>query len=338
MPDEKQDDEFIKELEKTFADDDADVVDAPVPPAAPVAPVAKDPEVPAPVIPPVKVEELTKNEPEVPADPNKKDEEPVTPPADSEKPAEEDPTKPKDPAAPPEPVEEQPKPLTEEGVLRILQQARVEDRNSDQALKTATKDVMEAYYPDGLSNILVDEKSGKELRTPQDVVEASGGEMTAEQATQWLMNEQYKLDQSISKIQKQAETIAETNMTFRRDATLALQKYEPLFKAYPNLQQKAYDLMMKQVVYDKSKDLVTSAPDVLDLYDTYLEAWQQAYEFKTQQSATNPVAAPVAAPAPATPGINDRLDEGGDGGANTEVDDPNDFAQQVTKELAKGIQ
>jgi hypothetical protein len=102
------------------------------------------------------------------------------------------------------------------------------------------------------------------------------------------------------------------------------------------LQTKAFDLLMKQVKADKEKGVILQAPDVMDLYDTYLEPYQMAFEHSTQQPATNPNPAPAAAPAPPTPGVDDRLDEGGDGGASP-VDDPSDFAQQVTKELSKGF-
>ena len=326
-----QDDDFGKELEKAFGGEE--VAENP---STPPVEDAKTPEPAAPATPPVsddKVEEPKKDDPANPADPNKENEEPETPPANPEKPAEENPAAPKASETPP--VEEAPKPLTEEGVLRILQQARTQETNSAKELQHTYQDVMEAYYPDGLSNVLVDQSTGKELRTPQDVVDASGGEMTMEQATQWLMNEQYKLDQNIQGIKNQAAQIAETTVNFRRDAIAALQKYEPLFKAYPQLQSKVYSRMMKQVKIDEQKGVVLQAPDVMELYDTYLEPYQQAYEYATQQPATAPVT--PAAPAPATPGQDDRLDEGADGGANTVVDDPNDFAQQVTKELAKGI-
>lgn len=325
-----EDKEFEKELADAF-----EIEEPQTPPAA-------DPKKDDPATPPAtpKVEEPKKDDPAVPADPNKKDEELELPPADPAKPTEENPAAPKDPETPPA-VEEPaaPTPLTEEGVRKLLQEDRVEQRNSAVEMQSATQTVMEAYYPDGLSNVLVDEKSGKELRTPADVVEAAraqGNEMSTEEAAQWLMNEQYALDQNIAKIKSQAENIAETTLTFKRDATIALQKYEPLFKAYPHLQPKVYATMMKQVNIDQEKGVILQAPDVLDLYDTYLEPYQQAYELATQQPATNPTPAPTPATPPAKPGQADRLDENGDGGANTEVDDPNDFAQQVAKELAKG--
>jgi hypothetical protein len=324
MADAPQDDDFGKELAAAFAADEGVVEN----PATPAADDANKPN-PDPATPPApaNVEEPKKDEPANPADPNKKDEELETPPADPAKPTEENPAAPKDPETPPAPTEEQPKPLTEEGVLRILNQARTEERNSTQELRNTYDDVLNAYYPEGLSTTL-ETPDGKKLETPQDVVDASNGEMTIEQATQWLMNEKYKLEQNVEKIQRQAAQIADTTVSFRRDSLSVLQKYEPLFTKYPQLQEKAFNLLMKQTKIDQEKGVVLSAPDVFELYDTYLEPYQQAYEFSTQQPATNPVT-----PAPATPGINDRLDENNDGGVTTEVEDPNDFAQQVTKAL-----
>lgn len=304
-------------------------------PETPQADPAKPGEpTPAPETP--KVEEPKKpDEPAPPADPNKK-EEPETPPADPAKKAEDGTEPPKDPETPAEP--EEPKPLTEEGLKSIISNVRAEERDAVKEVDNTTNEVLQAYYPDGLSNVLVHEATGKELRTPQDVVDASGGTMEIEEAARWLLNEQHKLDTEVAKIKDDARQIAETTISFKRDSIRALQKYEPLFKAYPSLQQKAFNLLMKQVKDDKEKGVILQAPDVMDLYDTYLEPYQLAYEHSTQQPATNPNPAPgtPAQPAPATPGADDRLDENGDGGMS-EVDDPNDFAQQVTKELAKGL-
>lgn len=331
-------DDFGKQLADAFNADLEGHEAAPNGEAA-VAPDA--PKDPAKVIPPApNVEEPKKDEPVIPADPNKKDEEFQTPPADPAKPPEGDPAAPETPETPPE-EPAAPQPLTRGDVADVIRQMRNEDRISTTAVSDATKDVMNAYYPDGLSNTLVDQASGKELKSPQDVVDASNGEMTTEQAAQWLLNEQYKLDQNIAKIRSDAQGIAETTLTFRNNGTAAIEKYEPLFKAYPKLQAKVFDKMMKFVKADQQKGVILSAPDPMEFYDDYLEPYQQAYEFSTKQSATNPVTPPAdpAAPvAPPTPGLNDRLDEGGDGGSGAgEVDNPNDFAQQVKKELAKPL-
>lgn len=282
-----------------------------------------------------KVEEPKKDEPAKPED--KKEGEEVTPPAADAPEEKKDPAKPETPETPPAAEEPAaPQPLTKDDVTDIITKMRNDDRISTTAVSEETEAVMNAYYPEGLSNVLVDQRSGKELKTPQDVVDASNGEMTTEAAAQWLINEQYKLDQKIESIRGDAQKVAETTLTFRTNAMTALQKYEPLFKAYPKLQAKVLDKMMKYVKKDDAKNVILSAPDPLDFYDDYLEPYQQAYEFKTKQSATNPTPAPGTPEAPETPpapSAKDRMDEGGDGGVS-DVDDPNNFAQQVSKELS----
>jgi len=230
---------------------------------------------------------------------------------------------------------EAPKVLTREDLESVVKNLREEERNSGKVLETTTQEVIEKFYPDGLSNVLVDEQTGKELRTPQDVVDAAdaaGSQMSVDKAAQWLMNEQYKLDKAIEKIKDDARTIAETTVSFKRDAIAAVEKYEPLFKAYPKLQQKVFDKLMKQVKADEKKGVILSAPDVMEHYDDYLEPYQQAFEFAQNKPAT----APAPEPEQPKPSADDRLDESGDGGPSSKVDDPNDFAQQVTKELARG--
>jgi hypothetical protein len=314
------DNDFGKELAQAWATDDAAAT------ADPDTPI-EEPAVAAPK------EEPTPNDPANQDDPNKK-EEPETPPAANAPKEEEKPAEPKNPETPP--AQEQPQPLTKDDLRSFLNEVRTEERTSGQAIQNATDDVLAAYYPEGLSNVLIDQKTGKELRTPQDVVDASGGEMDTEEATQWLMNEQFRVDKAIEKIKDDARSVAETTTNFKQGSMTALQKYEPLFQAYPQLQAKVFDKMMKLVKADEAKGVILSAPDPLDFYDDYLEPYQMAYEHQTKQSATNPVPPAGGAPAPAQPGIDDRLDDTGDGGQSP-VDDPNDFAQQVKKELSRGF-
>lgn len=261
-------------------------------------------------------------------DPAESNEEVNATPADN---AEDDKNEATDPAKPVEPAP--PAYLTKEDVAEVIADIQNKERYSGQELDTTVKEVMEAYYPDGLSNTLVDEQSGKELRSPQDVVDASGGSMSIEEAASWLMNEQFKLDKQVETIKGQAKEIAETTVKFKNDSMTVLKKYEPLFKWQPSLQKKVFDRLVSQTKVDEAKGVILSAPDVMDHYDFYLEPYQQAYEFSQNKPATNP---PEQPPAPAKPTAEDRMDVSGDGGP-APVNDPNDFAQQVNKELAKGI-
>lgn len=325
-----EDQEFDESF-KGFGDDPAPVTPPATDPPATPPPAAAEP----PKADPPKPAEEPKKDDATPSEKPKEGEEGATPPADPAKKPEEGAEPPKDPETPPAPEES--KPLSKEDVTAIIRDIRTEERTSGQALEETTKEVLEAYYPDGLSNTLVDQTSGKELRTPQDVVDATNGEMNMEQAAQWLMNEQFKLDQQVTKIKSDAKEIAETTLKFKQDSVDVLTRYEPIFKAYPQIQEKIWKQYSKLIKADEAKGVVLSAPDMREFYDTVLEPYRMAYEYQSGQSATNPTApATPPAPEPPKPGADDRLDEGGDGGV-TAPNDPNDFAQQVSKELAKEI-
>lgn len=223
-------------------------------------------------------------------------------------------------------------PLTKDHIKEAIADFRNEERTSTREAEEATNEVLEAYYPEGVSNVLIDEQSGKELRSPQDVVDASGGKMSIEEAAQWLTNEQFKLDKNVSEIKSKASKIAETSLNFKKGVDTALTKYEPLFKEYPHLQQKVWDALKKQVQTDKDGKFVLAAPDALDFYDLVLEPYRLAFEHKNQQSATANTPEPEK-PEPPKPTAEDRMDVTGDGGSSEPLAD-DDFAGHVRKELA----
>lgn len=225
-----------------------------------------------------------------------------------------------------------PKPLTIDDVRTAISDMRNDERTSAKELDTLTDEVLKQYYPDGLSNVLVDSATGKELRSPQDVVDVSGGTMSIEEAQQWLLNEQYKLDTSIAKIKDDARNLAETNSNFSRGIDRVLDKYKAVFEKFPEQQQKIYKQYMKQVTIDDQKNLVLSAPDVEEFYDFAMEPYVLAYgNMQTQQQSAPP---PEDKPkiSESKPSIKDRLDESGDGGNTGREADPND-ADESLKEL-----
>lgn len=309
---------------------------------ASVTPPASDDGATPPATPPA---DPPKEDPKKDEEPPKKEEDtpPATQPgsqddpkkAEDAKPSEAPETPPKAPENPKTP--EEPKPLTKDDLASTINEIRTTERAAVKELDNTTDEVLESYYPEGLSNTLIDKDSGRELRTPQDVVEVTGGKMTTEEAARWLMNEQAELDRSVNEIKDQARKVAETTLSFKHDGEAVLQRYDPLFKAlkdkYPKLQDKVFQALMKQTKVDKEKNLILSAPDVVDHYDTFLAPYKEIYEETTQQPATAPAPPP---PPPPKPTADDRMDEPGDGGP-APVNDPNDFAQQVSKELAKGI-
>lgn len=229
--------------------------------------------------------------------------------------------------------QEAPKPLTVDDIRTAISDMRNDERTSAKELDTLTDEVLKQYYPDGLSNVLVDSATGKELRSPQDVVDVSGGTMSVEEAQQWLLNEQYKLDTNIAKIKDDARNLAETNANFGRGIDRVINKYKAVFEKFPEQQQKIYKQYMKQVTIDDQKNLVLSAPDVEDFYDFAMEPYVLAYgNMQTQQPAAPPPPEDKPKIPESKPSIKDRLDESGDGGSTGREADPNN-ADESLKEL-----
>jgi len=239
------------------------------------------------------------------------------------------PEQPNEPTPPQEP--EQPKPLTADEVRSIISDLRNQERDSGKELEVMEKEVIEAYYPQGLSNTLVDEKTGQEIKTPQDVVELSGGEMTVEQATQWLMNEQYKLDRKIDEVKQSARELAETNSNFKTGVERVVDKYKDVFGAFPQLQGKVYKNYMKTVRMDNEKDLVLAAPDIEEYYGDFMEPYLLAFNAK---QSSQPAPAQPTAPAQHIPEskqtATDRMDISGDGGGSDSVNE-NDPEETLSK-------
>lgn len=243
--------------------------------------------------------------------------------------------------------EEPPKPLTKEDIQAAFQEARENERNSSKEVEELTNEVLQSYYPDGLSNVLVDKNSGKELRTPQDVIDASGGELSYEDAWRWLNNEQQKLDQQVNQIKDEARNIAETNANFNSGIERVIGKYGPVFDAFKDqkIQEKVYKAYMKNVKMDDKKNLVLSAPDIEEFYDLVMEPYLLAYgnmqtQNAGQQSGQQPAPAqgqqqPQSNEAPqipdSKPSIEDRLDESGDGGGGGHEADPNSADEKLNE-------
>jgi hypothetical protein len=238
--------------------------------------------------------------------------------------------------------EEKPTPLTKEDIQAAFQEVRENERNWTKEIDELTDEVIKKYYPDGLSNVLIDERTGKELRTPQDVIDVTDGSMTYEEAWRWLNNEQQKLDKKIEEIKDQARNLAETNANFGSGIDRVLQKYKPVFEAFEKqgIQQKIYKAFMKQVKMDEGKELVLSAPDVEEFYDLMMEPYLLAYgnmqtnkaDQNKQPPANDQHTQSVSQIPDSKPSIDDRLDESGDGDSGKHEADPNN-AEETLNEL-----
>lgn len=240
---------------------------------------------------------------------------------------------------------ETPKPLTSADIRTVMTEMQNEQRDRDTSIQTMEQDIISAYYPQGISNVLVDENTGKELRTPQDVVDASGGEMTHEEAAQWLMHKQVEVDKQVEDVKRSAQELAEVNYNFKDGAVRVIKTYQPIFSRYPGLQQRVYNNYMKTVKMEQKNvdgrplDFVLSAPDIEDYYRDFMEPYVMAFA-ASQKEAPPSVPQPSVPDGSAKPTIPesrqtpaDRMDVSGDagGGAGGDEADPNDPESSLSK-------
>lgn len=254
---------------------------------------------------------------------------PASPPEPApEEPAEEptkEPEAPKEPEQPAEtPKEEPPKHLTLDDIKTVINDVRSSERDSYKSVESLKEEILTAYLPEGLPKVVTDEE-GREYHTPQDVikaVEAKGGEISFEEAHQWLLNEDYKLQKSRQDYIDNAQQLAEVNANFRNGGIRVLEQYASLFEKMPAVQQKVYKNYMKAVKWDEDKGIILSAPDIEEYYADYLEPYLAAHADELSKDPTPPPA-PEPKPKEAKPSIEDRMDETGDGGTGKVVDKNN---------------
>lgn len=287
-------------------------------------------------------EEQTDTQSETPAEEAPKEDTPPVEPEQSPEETTPPETPPAEPETPPEtlpetPPVEAPKPVTADEIRHIFSEMRNAEQATIKDIQTLTDEIVELYYPQGIPTAVTDE-NGKEYKTPQDVVDAvaaSGGEISIEDASQWLMNEQFKLDQQIKEIKQSATTVAEANANFRNGGIRVMQKYKDIFDRVPGLQQKAYKNYMRTVKVDDDKGIILNAPDIEEHYAEFLEPYVLALQSEQQSQPSSPPAAETPKIPDAKQTVDDRLDETGDGGigANDKDDeaDPNDPDASLNK-------
>lgn len=259
-------------------------------------------------------------------------EEPKDEPADADKPVDE----PKQDLEPPvEPLKEEPKGITLDDIKTVINEVRDTERDSFKSVQSLKEEILSVYLPDGMPKVVTDE-DGNEFHTPQDVIkwaEKQGEEVSYEQAHQWLMNEEYKLQKKAREWEDNAQQLAEVNANFRNGGVRVLEQYGNLFDKKPGLQQKVYKNYMKAVKWDEEKGIILSAPDIEEYYADYLEPYLAVHSEELSQA---PAVTPPPVEEPKGPTIEDRMDEDGDGGGPDKVVNKNNPSEALDDLFGNG--
>lgn len=207
------------------------------------------------------------NEEDDPDEPKKPDEEPKTPEAPKEGENKQEPPKPDDAAANKE--GEEPKGAETE---TPAEEHRPTASEFAQQLSTVKKEVMDKMFG-GYPTELTD-RDGDPIRTVDDVMNLINPNtkepFTEKEAGEWLLSAQQQLTKTREDIEKQAEAIAEVQLTLKEESDYVKRTYGELLKD-EKLRDDTWEQFSNTLVRDQESGLITKAPTSMRwFYDTVL--------------------------------------------------------------------
>lgn len=177
-------------------------------------------------------------------------------------------------------------------------ESRVAAREAAQAREATISDVRERMFAD-IPKTLTD-KDGDPIESIDDVMALinprTGEAFTEEEAGVWLLSAQQQFNQKIADIDKQIESIAETNIQLKEDADFIKAKYGEFLDKKPELRESLWAKFEQTLIKDEESGTITKTTlSLADFYETVLEPMVAA-----QPAAPEAPAAP-AAPEGGTP-------------------------------------
>lgn len=99
---------------------------------------------------------------------------------------------------------------------------------------------------------------------------------TEEEAGMWLLSAQNQFNNNLSRIEKQVEQIADTNLALKDEADAINYRYGELLKAMPDLRDRLWAAYQKTLVKDEKSGIIINAPVSLEeFYEIQLEPYAQ---------------------------------------------------------------
>lgn len=180
------------------------------------------------------------------------------------------------------PVEEQPKDEPEEKyspkdaikeALRELDQEKFQRQDTVSKMK---EEALQALYPEGIDRQLRD-SDGDPITGIEDLtklINPKTGELfSSEEAGAWLLSAQQRLNADIEKMEKYAESAAETRLALEEGSNRVAELYGELLNTLPQeTAEKILANYQSSLVRDPNTGVIISAPvDVVDYYSVIME-------------------------------------------------------------------
>ena len=163
--------------------------------------------------------------------------------------------------------EEQPTPSTSEIVRDALKEAENIRISNEETRKAYHQEVIDSLYPEGVGRQLVDAE-GNPINGVGDLVKLINPEtneyFTRDEAADYLLAAQQKLNTELADFDKNIDTIVDTNISIQ-DGSIKVQKeYGELLKSMPDVAQKLQEAYFKTLVIDKKTNIIIKATVPVD--------------------------------------------------------------------------
>lgn len=190
-----------------------------------------------------------------------------------------------EPAAKDEPEERY---APKDAIKEALKELELESRR-DNEVKSQLKDaVLERLYPEGIDRQLRD-SDGDPIRGIDDLMQLenpkTGGLFTEDEAGQWLLSAQQKLNTEVEKMESYAERVVEVDANLRDGANRVEQVYGEILTKHPEVADRIQEQYSKTMVRDPNSGLIIDMPvDIVEFYATALSGYSEAEQLRQQQA------------------------------------------------------
>ena len=231
-------------------------------------------------------------------------------PGDADDAAEDDGEKPADEA----PADDEPeeKPATREEIKAALRELDQEKQTASDTRSQLKNEVLETLYPEGIDRQLRD-ADGDPITGIEDLTKLinpkTNDYFTDEEAAQWLLGAQQKLNQDIEQMENYAYEVADTNLTLKEGTDYIQEKMGDVLAAFPEVADQLLEAYTATLVKDPKTGVIIKAPvDVVKFYSVALKPYQAQLTAQAEAEAAKKAAEKKAAEEAAKAGQAERED------------------------------
>jgi len=168
---------------------------------------------------------------------------------------------------------------TKDDIKEALREMEQEKELSAENRNELRSEVIKEMFPDGIDKKLYD-SAGDEIKGIDDVTKLinpkTGDYFTDEEAAQWLMDSNKKLNDDVAQLEAYADEIVDTNISLKDGADRVAELYGDVLEQFPEVADKLLDAYSRTLQKDEKTGIITKAPvDVVEFYAMALAPYKE---------------------------------------------------------------